>query len=70
MLVSVDLFILEVIVAPELGVASSHGVGSFQQVVAEETVAGLDESGVLGLKSPDWCCVQTRPANLATDDWD
>ena len=50
MLVFVDLFVLEVIVTPELGVASSHGVGGFQQVVAEETVAGLDESGVLSLK--------------------
>ncbi len=50
MLVPVDLFELEVIVAPELGVASSHGVGGFQQIVAEETVAGVDEFGVLGFK--------------------
>ena len=52
MLVSVDLFELEGIIAPELGVASSHGVGSFQQVVAKETVAGFDKFGVLGLKFP------------------
>jgi len=39
-----------VIVAPELGVASSHGVGGIQQVVAEKAVAGLDEPGVLGLE--------------------
>ncbi len=50
MLELVDLLELEVVVAPEFGVASSHGVGGFQQVVAEETVAGLDELGVLGLK--------------------
>jgi len=35
MLVSVDLFELEVIVATELGVASSHGVGGFQQIIAK-----------------------------------
>ena len=34
MLVLVDLLELEVVVAPELGVASSHGVGGFQQIVA------------------------------------
>ena len=50
MLELVDLLELEVVVAPKLGVASSHGVGGFQQIVAEETVAGLDELGVLGLK--------------------
>ena len=50
MLVLVDLFILKVIVAAELGVASSHGVGGFQQIVAEETIAGLDELGILGLE--------------------
>ena len=38
MLVLVDLFEFEVIVTPELGVASSHGVGGFQQVVAEIAV--------------------------------
>ena len=38
----VDLVELEVVVAPKLGVASSHGVGGFQQVVAEIAVAGLD----------------------------
>ena len=32
-LVLVDLFEFEVIVSPELGVASSHRVGGFQQVV-------------------------------------
>ena len=50
MLVLVDLLKLEVVVAPELGVASSHRVGSFQQIVTKETATGLDESGVLGLK--------------------
>ena len=39
MLVLVDLFEFKVIVTPELGVASSHRVGSFQQVVAEIAVA-------------------------------
>ena len=52
MLVSVDLFEFEVIVAPELGVASSHGVGGFQQVVTKETIAGFDEFPVLGVKFP------------------
>ena len=52
MLVLVHLFVLEVIIAPELGVASSHRVGGFQQVIAEETVAGLDELPVLGFKFP------------------
>ena len=50
MLVLVNLFVFEVIVAPELGVASSHGVGGFQQIVTEETVARLDKPGVLSLE--------------------
>src|SRR5699024_12634147 len=49
MLILVDLLILEVIVAPELGIASSHRVGGFQQVVAEIAVAGLDHPGVFSL---------------------
>ena len=32
MLVLVNLLELEVVIAPELGVASSHGVGGFQQI--------------------------------------
>ena len=39
------------LVALELGVASSHGVGSFQQVVTEETVAGLDHVCALSLEA-------------------
>ena len=50
MLVLVDLFEFEVVVAPELGVASSHRVGGFQQVVAEITVARFNHPGMLGLK--------------------
>ena len=50
MLELIDLFEFEVIVAPELGVASSHGVGGFQQVVTEIAVTGLDELGMLSLK--------------------
>ena len=50
MLVLVDLFEFEVIVAPKLGVASSHGVGGFQQVVAEIAVAGFDHFGMFGFK--------------------
>ena len=63
MLELIDLTELEVIVAPELGVASSHGVGGFQQVVAEIAIAGLDHSGVLRFKvtglvlRPDKSCV-------------
>ena len=51
MLVFIDLFEFEVVISPELGVASSHRVGGFQQVVAEETIAGFDELGVLGFKA-------------------
>ena len=50
MLELVELFVLEVVVAPKLGVASSHRVGGFQQIVAEIAVAGLDEPGMLRLK--------------------
>ena len=50
MLELIDLVELEVIVAPELGVASSHGVGGFQQVVAKVTVAGFNHSGILRFK--------------------
>ena len=50
MLVLVDLMVLEVIVAPELGVASSHRVGGFQQIVTEIAVAGFDHLGMLGFK--------------------
>ena len=50
MLVLVDLFEFEVIVTPELGVASSHGVGGFQQVVAEIAVAGFNHSGMFCFK--------------------
>ena len=39
MLELVDLMEFEVVVAPKLGVASSHRVGGFQQVVAEIAVA-------------------------------
>ena len=50
MLVLVDLFEFEVIVAPELGVASSHRVGGFQQVVTEIAVAGFNHLGMFGFK--------------------
>ena len=50
MLVLVDLFEFEVVVAPELGVASSHRIGGFQQVVTEITVAGFNHPGVFGFK--------------------
>ncbi len=70
MLGAVDLLELEVIVAPELGAASSHRVGGFQQVVTKEAVAGLDELGVLSLELPGLVLCQTRPANLAAEAWD
>lgn len=41
MLEMFGLFEFEVVVAPELGAASSHGVGGFQQVVTKIAVAGL-----------------------------
>ena len=50
MLVLVDLFEFKVIVTPELGVASSHRVGSFQQVVAEIAVAGFNHLGMFCFK--------------------
>lgn len=56
MLELVDLFVFDVKVAPELGVASCHGVGGFQQIVAKETVAGLIILVCSDSKSPDWCC--------------
>ena len=42
--------VFEVIVALKLGVASSHRVCSFQQVVAKESVTGFNHAGVLGFK--------------------
>ena len=50
MLILVDLFKFEVIVAPELGVASSHRVGGFQQVVTKITVSGFNHPGMLRFK--------------------
>ena len=47
MLVVPHLFVLEVVVPLKFGVASSHGIRSFQQVVTQETVAGFNETGVL-----------------------
>ncbi len=67
MLVLVDLFKFEVVVAPELGVASSHRVGGFQQIVAEIAVAGFNHSGMLRFKFTGLILCQTRPANLATE---
>ena len=63
MLELIDLMELEVVVAPELGVASSHGVGGFQQVVAKVTIAEFNHSGILCFKvaglglCPDESCV-------------
>ncbi len=63
MLESIDLMEFEIIVAPEFRVASSHGVGDFQQIVAEISVAGLDETSCFRLKltglvlRPDKACV-------------
>ena len=50
MLELVDLMELEVIVLPELGVASSHGVGGFQQVVPKIAVSGFNHPGMLRFK--------------------
>ena len=50
MLVVPHLFVLEVVVPLKFGVASSHGIRSFQKVVTQETVAGLNETGVLSVK--------------------
>ena len=64
MLVFVDLLEFEVVVAPELGVASSHGVGGFQQIVANETVAVFDEPSVLGLKVTGLVLVPDKASEL------
>ena len=50
MLVLIDLMEFKVIVVPELGVASSHGVGGFQQIVTKVAIAGFDHSGVFSFK--------------------
>ena len=50
MLELVDLMELEVIVASKLGVASSHRVGGFQQVVAEVSVAGFNQMCTFSLE--------------------
>ena len=65
MLVLVNLLEFEVIVAPELGVASSHRVGGFQQIVAKETVAGLDELSVLGFKFPGLVLLPDKAGELS-----
>ncbi len=50
MLKLIDLFVLEVVVASKLGVASSHRVGGFQQIASKETVARFDQLGILGFE--------------------
>lgn len=50
MLELLDLFEFEIIVAPRLGVAFSHRVGGFQQVVAKIAVTGFNHPGVLSFK--------------------
>mgnify|MGYP000870019112 CR=1 FL=1 len=55
MLEFINLFELEVIVAPKLRVASSHGVGSFQQVIAEKAVTGLDQMSILSVNAKGNC---------------
>ena len=64
MLVLVDLFEFEVIVAPELGVASSHRVGGFQQVVTEIAVAGFNHLGVFGFKFTGLAFVPDKTGKL------
>lgn len=64
MLVLVDLFEFEVVAAWELGAASSHRVGSFQQVVAEIAVAGLNHLGVFGLKVTGLVLVPDKAGKL------
>ncbi len=64
MLVLVDLFEFEVIVAPEFGVASSHRVGSFQQVVTEISVAGFNHPGMLSLKFTGLVFVPDKTSEL------
>jgi hypothetical protein len=49
-LVLVDLFVFEVVVAPILRVATHERKGGFTQVVFEEAVAGLNHAGILPFK--------------------
>ena len=65
MLILVDLIEFEVVVAPELGVASSHRVGGFQQVVAEIAVAGLNHLGMFGLKVTGLVFVPDKTGKLS-----
>ena len=65
MLELVDLFEFEVIVAPELGVASSHRVGGFQQVVTEIAVTGFNHPGVLCLKFPGLILMPDKAGKLS-----
>ena len=64
MLELVDLVELKVIVAPELGVASSHRVGGFQQIVAEIAVAGFNHSGMLRFKFTGLIFVPDKTSEL------
>ena len=66
MLVLVDLMVFAVVVAPELGVASSHGVGGFLQVVAEIAVAGFNHTEVLCLEFTGLVFVLDKAGKLGT----
>ena len=70
MLILVDLFEFDIIVAPELRAASPHGVGDFQQIVAEIAVPDLIIRECSASNSPDWSLCQTRPANFVTEAWE
>ena len=50
MLVLVDPFEFEVVVAPGLGVAPSHRISGFQQAVAGVAVSGFNLFGMFGFK--------------------
>ena len=67
MLVLVDLFEFEVIIAPELSITSSHRIGGFQQVVAVITVAGFNHPGMLCLKFTRLVLCPDKAAYLATE---
>ena len=68
MLKLIDLLALEVIVEPELGVASSHRVDGFQQIVTEIAVAGLDELGMLRLEVAGLVLCPDEPGILGDRD--
>ena len=65
MLVLVNLFEFEVVVALKLRVATHERISGFTQVVFEKTVAGLDESCVLSFKHTRLVLSPRKPSKFS-----